>query len=156
MDELKKKVEKLLKNVKKEKIISKKPKIKKPRTSKCSWVEVGGKKFYARSSWEANYGRYLQWLKDRGEILDWEHEPQRFTFDKIKRGNNSYLPDFKVYKTDGSHEWHETKGFNDSVSKTKIKRFKFYYPEEKLVLIDSTIYNQIKNNLSRMIPGWGS
>lgn len=45
---------------------------------KGGWREVGGKRIYARSRWEANYARYLELLKTSGEIAEWEHEPERF------------------------------------------------------------------------------
>jgi hypothetical protein len=85
-------------------------------------IEIGGKTFFARSSWEANIAAYLQFLKEHNEILDWEHEPETFWFEKIKRGVRSYLPDFKVTKNDGSFYFAEVKGWMDDKSKTKIKR----------------------------------
>src|SRR3990172_2886201 len=42
--------------------------------------------FYVRSSWEANYARYLKWLQSNGEIIEWHYEPDTFNFDSIKRG----------------------------------------------------------------------
>src|SRR5215471_1288173 len=54
---------------------------------------------YFRSSWEANYARYLNFLKSRGEIHDWQYESNTFWFHKIKRGTRSYTPDFKVWQT---------------------------------------------------------
>ena len=58
---------------------------------KAGWREIGGIKKYYRSRWEANYARYLEWLKQRGEISDWKHEPETFWFEPIKRGR-SQLP----------------------------------------------------------------
>ena len=58
-------------------------------TWKAGWREIAGRRIYFRSRWEANYARYLQWLKDRGEIVDWEYEPETFWFEKIKRGVRS-------------------------------------------------------------------
>lgn len=70
-----------------------------------------------------------------GIIKGWEHEPKCFWFNEIKRGTRSYLPDFKVSLHDGSHYWVEVKGYFDSKSLTKIKRFRKYYPQEKLVVV---------------------
>ena len=109
---------------------------------------------YVRSSWEANYARYLNFLKDKKQIVDWEYEPKTFWFDNIKRGCVSYLPDFKVYNNSGGHEWHEVKGYMDQRSKTKLRRMARYYPNEKLILIAKTEYMDIKNKLSRLIPNW--
>jgi hypothetical protein len=70
-------------------------------------------------------------------IKEWEHEPKTFWFEEIKRGTRSYLPDFKVTYWDGNHEWIEVKGYFDRKSLTKIKRFRKYYPQEILRIIDS-------------------
>lgn len=115
---------------------------------------IGGVEKYYRSAWEANYARYLQWLKEQKVILDWEHEPQVFWFEHIKRGSRSYTPDFKVTELDGTHIWHEVKGYYDSVSKTKIKRFRKYYPEEQLILIASKEYKSLAKKVAGMIKDW--
>lgn len=122
--------------------------------AKSGWVEVGGKRFFARSRWEANYGRVLEWRKKAGEILEWEHEPKTFWFEGIKRGVRSYLPDFRVTTKSGGEEWHEVKGWMDGKSKTKIKRMAKYHPSEKLIIIDQARYKQISKSFSAMIAGW--
>lgn len=124
------------------------------RTQK-GWSKVGGKRFFARSSWESNYARYLQFQKEHALILDWEHEPDTFWFKGIKRGVCSFLPDFKVTTKEGI-EYHEVKGWMDSRSKTKIKRMAKYHPEVKLVVIDQVRYKQIAKTASAIIPGWTS
>src|SRR5690606_8292944 len=48
---------------------------------------------FFRSSWEANYARYLNFLKSQGHIYKWEFEPDTFWFESIRRGVRSYLPD---------------------------------------------------------------
>jgi len=118
------------------------------------WVEAGGKRFYARSSWEGNYGLYLQFQKEAGLISDWEHEPHTFWFTGIKRGVMSYLPDFRVTENDGRTVWHEVKGWMDAKSQTKIKRMAKYYPSERLVLIDKTRYKGIEKTTKHLIKGW--
>jgi hypothetical protein len=75
-------------------------------------------------------------MKEHGIIKDWEYEPQTFWFYKIKRGVRSYKPDFKVIENNGFQYWAEVKGYMDSKSITKIKRFRKYYPKEPLVVID--------------------
>jgi hypothetical protein len=40
-----------------------------------------------------------------------------------------------ILKNDGSHYWIEAKGYMDAKSKTKIKRFNKYYPNEELRII---------------------
>lgn len=111
--------------------------------AKGQWVRFGRKCFYARSSWEANYSRYLQFQKEQGLIRDWKHETKVFWFKGIKRGCLSYLPDFEVKLNDGTREWHEVKGWMDNKSKTKLRRMAKYYPKEKLVLIDEPRYKAI-------------
>lgn len=117
-------------------------------------IEIGGQKFFARSSWEANIAAYFEFLKCNGNIKDWEHEPETFWFLKIMRGVRSYKPDFRITNNDGSKYFVEVKGWMDSKSKTKLARFKKYYPELKLELIDEKRYKEIKSK-SGLIPNWG-
>lgn len=121
---------------------------------KAGWREIGGKRKYYRSLWEANYARYLEFLKKHKEIKDWQHEPKTFWFDNIKRGCRSYLPDFEVINNDGSVEYHEVKGWYDDRSKTKIKRMKKYYPDVVLKIIFAKEYNTLKRQLSSIIKDW--
>ena len=121
--------------------------------TKKGWVKLGGKQFFARSSWESNYARYLQFQKEQGLILDWDHEPETFWFEGIKRGVRSYLPDFKVTAKTGT-EFHEVKGWMDSRSKTKIRRMAKYHPQIKLIVIDQYRYREIAKTASCIIPGW--
>lgn len=121
---------------------------------KAGWREIGGKRKYYRSRWEANYARYLEWLKQRGEIQDWQHEPETFWFDAIKRGVRSYLPDFRVWENDGSTPLHEVKGWMDARSKTTLKRMAKYHPTETIVVIREKQYNDIARKVSGMIDGW--
>lgn len=122
---------------------------------KQQWVELGGKRFYSRSKWEANYARYLQWMKERGLIEDWDHEPDEFLFPMYSRGVTNYLPDFRVQKGKKKDdvEYHEVKGYMDSKSKTKINRFRKHYPEYKLRVISADWFKANKG-LKKLIPGW--
>ncbi len=122
------------------------------RTIKGWWVG-DGKRYYIRSRWEMNYACRLVFLKKRGRIKDWEYETDTFWFEKIKRGVRSYTPDFKIFNNDGTIEYHEVKGWMDPRSKTKLKRMKIYYPKIKLVLIDQSVYNEIKKGAG-LYPGW--
>jgi hypothetical protein len=121
---------------------------------KAGWHVIGGKRKFYRSKWEANYAHYLEWLKQRGEISDWQHEPETFWFDSIKRGVRSYLPDFKVTLPDGRVEFHEVKGHMDDRSKTKIKRMAKYHPAIKLIVIDEKTYRSIAGIFGKAVPGW--
>jgi hypothetical protein len=108
------------------------------------WHNVGSKKAYFRSNWEYRYACYLEFLKICGVITEWLHEPQTFWFEKIKRGTRSYLPDFKVIRPNGSHYWVEVKGYFDRKSLTKIKRFKKYFPQEELIIVDKDWFTKNK------------
>ena len=121
---------------------------------KAGWREFGGKRNFYRSRWEANYARYLQWLKEAGHISEWAHEPETFWFEGIKRGVRSYKPDFRVWEVDGSSALHEVKGWMDSRSRTCLRRMAKYHPNEKLVLIDGPQYRSIRKKVMRLIDGW--
>jgi hypothetical protein len=112
--------------------------------------------FFVRSRWEANYARYLKWLEQRGDIAAWEYEPLTFRFDGVGRGPYTYKPDFKVVKKDGTVAFHEVKGWMDSASKGKLKRFAKFYPQHKLVVIEQKAYRSIEKTLSSVIQGWES
>lgn len=122
----------------------------------AGWREISDRRIYFRSMWEANYARYLEWLRSIGNIKSWDHEPETFWFEGVKRGCVSYLPDFKVVNADGSVEYHEVKGWMDDRSRTKIARMAKYHPDIKLVVIDSTGYQKLAGQISKAIPGWES
>jgi len=75
-----------------------------------------------RSSWEANFLTVLNHKK-----IKWEYEPKMFIFEEIQRGTRAYLPDVYLPEED---IWIEVKGRLRSTDKTKVRRFKKYYPEE--------------------------
>lgn len=116
----------------------------------------GGKRkdlgIYVRSSWEANFARYLNWVKERGDIKKWEYEPDTFDF-PIKRGTRFYTPDFKVWENDGSVIYYEVKGWMTQRGETALKRMAKYYPEIKLVLFDKRQYKEL-SKWRRLIPNW--
>lgn len=89
---------------------------------------------FFRSAWEANYARYLNYIN-----VEWDFEPKTFIFEQIKRGTRSYTPDFYLTEED---RWIEVKGWFSSKDKTKLKRFKKYYPKEfkKITLVIKKAY----------------
>lgn len=97
-------------------------------------------------------------MKECGEIKDWEHEPCTFWFDGIRRGVCSYLPDFRVTSEskDGTitEEYHETKGYLDAKSKTKLKRMRKYHPNVKMVYIGQKEFMGIAKTAKKLIPEW--
>ena len=120
---------------------------------------LGGKRddlgnIYFRSAWEANYARYLNFLKSVGEIADWKYECKTFEFSKIKRGSRFYTPDFLVTFPRGNQEFHEVKGYMDAKSQTKLKRMAKYFPGVRVVLIDKYRYHGIAKTVKGLIKNW--
>jgi len=109
--------------------------------------------FFVRSSWEANYARYLKFLQSKNKIVKFEYEPDTFFFEQIKRGTRHYTPDFKVWTSENCFEYHEVKGWMDAKSKTKLARMKKYYPEIKIILIEKKEYQSIAKWMN-LIPYW--
>lgn len=105
-------------------------------STKKGWYTIGCRRIFFKSGWEVKYARYLEGLKTLKVIKDWEYEPQRFLFEEIKSGTRTYTPDFKVFNVDDTHYWVEVKGYMDAKSKTKIKRFRKYFPTEELRVIE--------------------
>lgn len=112
---------------------------------------------FFRSAWEANYARYLCHRTEVGEIIGWEYEPHTFRF-PVQRGNKSYMPDFKVWLTPNEYEWHEVKGWMDSASRIKLRRFTLHFPLEaaRLKLIDRVAYKALEAQYATTLKNWES
>jgi hypothetical protein len=126
---------------------------------------------FCRSGWEANIARYLNHKK-----IKFEYETKTFSFLDfgIKHGTVVYTPDFIITKPDDSIEYWEVKGFLKAEDKTKLNRFKKFYPEEfkKLRAITGSdsnktakffikigtpivlVYNTLNKELKDKIPHW--
>lgn len=109
---------------------------------------------YFRSSWEANYARYLNFMVKQGHVVRWEYEAKTFVFEAVKRGTRSYTPDFLVVWADGRSEWHEVKGWMDPQSRVRLDRMAKYYPDEKVVVIGVEWFKQARRQLAYVVPGW--
>lgn len=120
----------------------------------AGWRTINGRRIYFRSKWEANYARYLEWLRAKGEIEAWDHEPETFWFLKIKRGTRSYLPDFRVVERGGRKVYHEVKGWMDAKSRIKLERMAKYHPAIVIILVDKKSYLAIAKAVSRLVPEW--
>lgn len=115
--------------------------------------DLGG--VYFRSAWEANYARYLNLLMKMGVVKSWAFESETFWFENIRRGVRSFLIDFKVqYVSEERPVYVEIKGYMDKRSKTKISRFRKYYPQHRLEVIGSKEYYSMRNRWSSAIPNW--
>lgn len=119
--------------------------------AKIGRYDINGVSYFFRSSWEANYALYLDFLIKNKSIEKWEYEKDVFWFEAIKRGVRSYKPDFKVYENNGKIVYHEVKGYYDDKSKTKIKRMAKYHPEINLILILEKQYKEIIKKLGGVI-----
>ncbi len=111
---------------------------------------IGGKLCKFRSKLEHNYALYLQFLKEQGEIKDWNFEQMNFIFKDEIKGAKSFLVDFDVLNNDGTFEHHETKGWLKGVDVTKFRRVAKYWPEAKLTLIMSGKKSKDQNRLRMM------
>ena len=122
------------------------------RNSNCGKrADIG---IFVRSAWEANYARYLNWLRANTQISGWEYEKETFEFPGIKRGTRFYTPDFKVLLNDGGYEYHEVKGYMHHKGKTALNRMAKYHPEIKIVLIQKPEYTAIAKVMKGLIKTW--
>lgn len=120
---------------------------------------LGGKRSdlgdkYFRSSWEANWARYLNLLVSWKQIREWKYEPVTYEFVGIKRGTKFYTPDFLVTENNGGEYFYEIKGYMDQRSETKLKRMKKYHPKVEIRLIQQKEYKSIEKQVSTLIPTW--
>lgn len=115
--------------------------------------DLGG--LFVRSSWEANYARYLNLLMKMGVVERWDYEPETFWFEGIRRGTTCYRPDFRVkYKGDPKPEYIEIKGWIVAKDHVKWKRMKKYHPGIKLVIVRAKQYYALAKKWASAIPNW--
>jgi hypothetical protein len=148
----------------------------KPTSKSSKGTKIGVRKdlnMFFRSGWEANIARYLKHIG-----AQFEYEPTTFSFIEhgVKHGTVSYTPDFKIYSPNNplQYKYWEVKGYLKPEDRTKINRFKKYYPKEweKLCAvtgsktnktgkffekIDVPIileYNELNKQYKDIIPNW--
>lgn len=104
-----------------------------------------------RSAWEANWARYLERLRQVGDVTSWEYEPEAFPL----AGGRFYTPDFRVFHS-GFREptYHEVKGRLDAHARRVLRAMAERYPRVRLVLIDRATYERVEREVGRAIPGW--
>ena len=127
------------------------PKSRTGRTKQGWRPDIG---IFTRSSWEANFARYLNWLVSSHGIKEWSYEPETFWFEAIKRGVRSYKPDFKIVPITGDPYFIELKGYMDPKSKTKLKRMAKYHPNVRVQLVGEVEYRAIARTVRPLIPTW--
>jgi len=116
---------------------------------------IGGKIINFPNKMEANYCRYLYWLRRNCSIESFQYQPDAFDFrPKYTRGTTSYKPDFKVYENGGGVYYVETKGYMDAKSKTKLKRMAELYPDVRVELVMYRDYKKLAAQVGALIEGW--
>ena len=108
---------------------------------------------YFRSSWEANWARYLSLLQEQGSIKSWLFEPDTFRINFLGR-ITSYTPDFKVSFLDGRIEYQEVKGLLSNYSRDKMTLMPILFPDVKIVMVFKDTYESVRDNYSLLIPTW--
>ena len=102
-----------------------------------------------RSKDEVHFWEYCKKKKAKGEILNFEYEPETFTL--IPKFNfagrliraMTYCPDFKIYHHDGTVEYIEVKGLLTPEALLKVKLFRYH-----LYTTDNTVkYRLLSRNL---------
>lgn len=93
-----------------------------------------------RSRWEANVCRMLKFLH-----IGYAYEPETFEI-----GLRQYTPDIRTEQG----YWIEVKGYLYPRGQTAIEAFRRCYPNQRLVVLDETMYRQLTEEFSDRIPGW--
>jgi len=117
-------------------------------------VTVGGKTFLAKSSWEYDIALYLEYLKSKGLITDWEYESTVFRFKYNTLGVRTYRPDFTIKRGDDVY-YLEVKGWEDDKYIKKKQLMEQEYPKARIIYIKSEEYNLIRKKHKDEISGWG-
>lgn len=110
---------------------------------------------YVRSTWEANWARYLNLGIANGIVEWWKYEPQTFTFpegadDEVR----SYTPDFLVRMADGLEVYHEVKGWLIAHGRRAIELMRATYPEVALRVFTRRDYQEMTRRWRDAIPEW--
>ena len=103
--------------------------------------------FYARSSWEANFARILNFLEE-----EFYYEPKRFVIRGLhEKVVATYLSDFYLVRLD---QYVDIKGFWDENSRAKITMFRNAFPDIKFDVVDSQSYRKMESKFSGLVPNW--
>jgi len=96
---------------------------------------IGGKYCHFRSQLEYKWAKYLQFLKNSGEIKDWFYESLEYRFEGEKIAPYVYRPDFEIHNNDGSWYMQECKGWHDGTTNSKFCRMAKHYPDVVMELV---------------------
>jgi predicted nucleic acid-binding Zn ribbon protein len=110
---------------------------------------------YMRSTWEANWARYLRLGIAQGSVKAWEYEPVTFTFpDGADPHVRSYTPDFRVCMPDGSTVYHEVKGWMTDRARRALELMRQFHPEVVVQVFSRRAYQQLTQRWRDSIPEW--
>lgn len=98
---------------------------------------------YVRSTWEANFARYLIYTNQK-----YKFEPNIFVL-KNENKEIRYTPDFKV-----EDKYFEIKGWWNEKSLKIKKLMQDQYPDIKIEYIDEIVYKQLEKQFGDKINGW--
>jgi len=98
---------------------------------------------FFRSTWEANYARYLNHMD-----IKWKYESITYNLSE----NKTYTPDFIL--DDGTIV--EVKGWLTKQGKEKLDSFRKEYPDAKIVVVDRKAYNELKKLYQFKLEKWES
>ena len=91
---------------------------------------------------ESAYADRLELLKGAGEIIDWSFQPEKLRLSyssvpgkKAASGPAFYTPDFRVQASDGTIEFHETKGHWRTAAKVRIRVAADLHPMFRFVAV---------------------
>jgi len=104
-----------------------------------------------RSSWEANWARFLNHQKTAGFVVSWEYESEAF---RLTGDAKAYRPDFKVCYANGQVEFHEIKGYMSRLCAEKLIAMAEQHPSVRVVLADKRVYFRVARKFRKMIPNW--
>lgn len=100
---------------------------------------------FCRSSWEANIGRFFNYLG-----IEYEYEKYKFKLNS-PYGELLYVPDFYLKKY---NIFVEVKGRYEEISKIKHNLFKEQFSHYYLAIIDRKKYFKIERRLCRKVINW--
>jgi len=117
---------------------------------------IDKKKIYFANRMEANYYRYLLWLKKQKHLANFEYQPNPFDFRTfgIDQGRVTYRPDFLVLQFDGFCYYVEIKGHMNASSKTKLNRMRKYFPQILVEVVHYGMYKKLEKEVGTLIEGW--
>ena len=121
---------------------------------------IGEREFFFKSELEYHVALFLL-----ATGYEFEYEPMEFRF-PVERGVMFYRPDFQAWPKDRpkDYKWVEVKGYLDATSKTRLRRFAQYYPEEarRLVIVTDSkeaqtfVWEKINGDIAPFVEFWSA